>query len=105
MDITLGSGTLTATLPDGTKQVYNLGNMVDNGAIRWQKYNTVPPILGSDPYTQPTPTSVPQYKVVLHFNDNRWLELRMGTIGNQPTWADTLVGANAAVTAISAALP
>lgn len=103
MDITLGTRTLTATLADGTTQVFNLNNMVDVPAIRYPKYNTVPPAASSNPYETPTPTFTTNYKVVLHFNDNRWLEIIMGTVGNQGTWANTLTGANTAVAAISAA--
>lgn len=105
MQIAIGSGTITATLADGTTQVFNLANMVDIPAIRYAEYNTVPPILGSDPYTQPNPTPVNSYKVVLHFNDNRWLELQMGSISNQVTWTNDLTGANTAVSEISAAIP
>lgn len=104
MDVTLGTGTITVELADGTEQVYNLANMVDLPAIRYAEYNTVPPVLGSDPYTQPNPTFVDSYKVVLHFNDNRWLELKMGTIGNQATWTNDLSGANQAVADIAGAI-
>lgn len=105
MDVTLATGLLTCTLVDGTSQVYSLNNTVDAGSLRWRQYNTVPPVLTSDPFTQPTPTSIPRYKVILHFNDNRWLELRMGTIGNQPTWTDNLVGAAQAILDIAAVIP
>lgn len=105
MDIALGTGTITATLPDGTTQVINGQNVVDVDNIRWRVYNTAPPILDPNtPYNQPNPTSVPSYKVVLHFNDNRWMDIRMGTIGNQATWTNDLTGANTAVTEIVAAL-
>lgn len=104
MDVTLGSGTLTVTLADGLPQVYNLANMVDVSATVWKKYNTTPPAPSGNPYNQPTPTSVDMYKVTLHFNDNRWLDIVMGTVDNQASWTNDDTGAVNAVTDISNAI-
>ena len=104
MEVTISGNLITILRDDGTEQVINGLNVVDEGGIRWEQYNTAPPVLSSDPYTQPNPTFVDRYKVVLHFNDNRWEDIPLGTVTNQPTWTDDLTGAAAAVSDLSAAL-
>lgn len=104
MEVTISGNLITILRDDGTEQVINGLNVVDEGGIRWEQYNTAPPVLSSDPYTQPNPTFVDRYKVVLHFNDNRWEEIPLGTVTNQLTWTDDLTGAAAAVSDLSAAL-
>lgn len=104
MEVTISGNLITILKDDGTEQVINGLTVVDEGAIKWLQYNTAPPILTSDPYTQPTPTSIPRYKVVIHFNDNRWETIYMGEVTNQAGWTDDLTGANQAVTDLSAAL-
>lgn len=104
MEVTISGNLITIVKDDGTEQVINGLNVVDEGGIRWQQYNTVPPLQTSDAFTQPTPTNVTRYKVVLHFNDNRWEEIKMGDVTNQPSWTDDLTGVNEAVDDLSAAL-
>jgi len=99
MLIALATGKITLTLTDGSTQVVSLENAVDVTAeVQPNKY------WGADNATQTT--DVPQYFVRIHFNDNRFLDLLMGQqTGDGSTWANTLVGANAAVAAISAVIP
>ncbi|HNR54791.1 MAG TPA: hypothetical protein PKJ19_06490 [Flavobacteriales bacterium] len=104
MEVTINNNLIEIVKDDGTEIVINGSNVVDEGSIRWEQYNTVPPILGSDPFTQPNPTSVDRYKIVIHFNDNRWEEIPLGTVTNQAGWTDDLTGAETAVADISAAL-
>lgn len=104
MQVTVTGNLIEIVKDDGTELVINGANVVDEGGIRWEQYNTAPPILGSDPYTQPTPTKVARYKITLHFNDNRWETIWMGEVTNQPSWTDDLTGVNNATTYLSAAL-
>ena len=99
MLIALASGTLTATLPDGTTQTINLANVVDVTAEINPKF-----IYGADTPSQVTKTD--NYFVRLHFNDNRFFDLRMGAqTGDGVLWVNTLAGANLCVTAIRGAMP
>lgn len=104
MEVTITGNLIEIVKDDGTEMVVNGLNIVDEGAIRWEKYNTTPPAPSGNPYLQPTPTKVTRYKIVLHFNDNRWEEIYLGEVTNQAGWTDDLTGANTAVADLSAAL-
>ena len=104
MEVTIPGNLITILKDDGTEQIINGLTIVDEGAIKWFQYNTVPVAQTSDQFTQPTPTSVTRYKVVVHFNDNRFETIYMGEVTNQAGWTDDLTGANQAVADLSAAM-
>ena len=104
MEVTITGNLIEIVKDDGTEMVINGLNIVDEGAIRWEQYNSVPPASSGNPYLTPTPTKATRYKVVLHFNDNRWEEIYLGDVTNQAGWTDDLTGANTAVADLSAAL-
>lgn len=117
MVVTLATGVMTLGLSDGTNQVINLDNVVDVEATVNPQYT-----YGTTASTSGTgslnvmPQSLPlsggistalqseyvnQYRIRLHFNDNRWLDLYCGTLTNDgATWVNTLAGANIGVAAI-----
>lgn len=86
---------MTMTLPDGTDQTVNLSTVVDVTAEIAPQF-----IYGADTASQVTRTN--NYFVRLHFNDNRFLDLRMGEqTGAGSGWTNDESGANQAVADIS----
>jgi len=104
MEVTITGNLIEIVKDDGSGMGINGPKIVDAGAIRWGQYNSVPPASSGNPYLTPTPTKATRYKVVLHFNDNRWEEIYLGDVTNQAGWTDDLTGANTAVADLSAAL-
>lgn len=110
------------TLPDGTTQTVNLDNVVDVTAQAKPQIiygsTTATPGTGSVMTTPPgnppvggisttlQSTLTYNYSILLHFNDNRWLELECGkqTGTEGVNWVNTLVGANIGVTDIKAVM-
>ena len=90
MDVTVTSTSVVITKEDGTVSSILLLNIVDAVNVSYPSYVAS----ATDP-TQLIRTF--NYKVLLHLVDNRVEQIDMGTVGDQPTWTNTLSGGNQAV--------
>ena len=95
MNVTLASGVLTQTLDDGTTYTVALSNVTDFQVLDGRT-PVAPTTLVNPIQLNQTYTFTDEYRVRLHFNDNRFTDIVMGTVANQPTWLNTEAGANAA---------
>lgn len=121
MVITLASGVLTQTLAGGELKTINLDDVVDvetkpipqiiygsttatpgTGSVMTTPPGN-PPAGGISTVLQSTLTY--NYRIRLHYNDNRFDDLRCGTLtGDGATWVNTLAGANIGEQAIRGAM-
>ena len=90
MDVTVTPTSVVITKEDGTVLSILLLNIVDAVNVSYPSYVAS----ATDP-TQLIRTF--NYKVLLHLVDNRVEQIDMGTVGDQPTWTNTLSGGNQAV--------
>lgn len=99
-NITLSTGEMHVTLPNGDTQVYNLDESCSakvGFSQRPTHAQTNPPVPG-----EMSVVLVKDYFVLVRFADLSEYRIWMGIVDNQATWMNTQAGANACVTAIQA---
>jgi hypothetical protein len=102
-NITLTTGEMAVTLPNGDTQSFNLNTDVSAKLMRYRVFKQVP-VTNVDPAPLATSmTYTTDYVVKLRFNDNSEYDIKMGTVTNQAGWVNTQTGANQCVTDIQAA--
>ena len=82
--------TVTITKADGSLLTINKVNIVDASALAQKLYT-------ASQSGSTAMDSVTNYKMALHLADNRVEVLDMGTVSDQATWENTVLGANQAV--------
>ena len=88
--VTITDDTVTITKADGSLLTINKVNIVDASALAQNLYT-------ASQSGSTAMDSVTNYKMALHLADNRVEVLDMGTVSDQATWTNTVLGANQAV--------
>lgn len=102
MEVTLSTGLLSYTTPDGTTGYVNLTESTTIDVLEGHRYSAGTPTAQLMIINVPVVT--PYFIVRVREADWRYLDIFCGTVTNQATWTNTLSGANTCASEVAGSI-